>query len=142
MQMMLIPLKDRHWYQEGETPKPTRTADRGSGHTVVTEQTASGSGVQSVQLSIDQEKWLPVLEIWSSMPAEQRTDAGEGVKILGRWHEMAGRTGVAIMEATDAAAIHRYLGQWNPHMDMDVSPVLDDEESVKAAKEILKVQAG
>ena len=95
-----------------------------------------------VSWAIDQDKWLPVLEIWSSMTPEQQKDAGEGVKILGRWHEMAGRTGVAIVEASDAAAIHGYLGQWNPHMDMDVSPVLDDEESAKAARAILDSQGG
>ena len=42
-----------------------------------------------------------------------------------------------ICEATDLAALHRYLGQWNPAMDMDVAPVLDDEESAAAAKAIL-----
>ena len=95
-----------------------------------------------VSWAIDQDKWLPVLEIWSSMTPEQQMDAGEGVKILGRWHEMTGRTGVAIIEATDAGAVHRYLGQWNPHMDMDVSPVLDDAECTKAAKAILAAHAG
>lgn len=95
-----------------------------------------------VSWAIDQDKWLPVLEIFSSMTPEQQMAAGEGVKILGRWHEMTGRTGVAIIEARDAAAVHTYLGQWNPHMDMDVSPVLDDAECTKTAKAILKAHAG
>ena len=91
-----------------------------------------------VTWSIDQDKWIPVLEKWDSMTNEQRADAGEGVKILGRWHELTSRTGVAILEASDAAAVHRYLCQWNPHMDMDVAPVLDDEECTKAIRAILK----
>ena len=95
-----------------------------------------------VTWSIDQDKWIPVLEKWDSMTNEQRADAGEGVKILGRWHELTSRTGVAIIEASDAAAIMSYLGQWNPHMDMDVSPVLDDAECTKAAKAILAAHAG
>ena len=95
-----------------------------------------------VNWSIDQEKWLPVLQKWTSMTPEQRADAGEGVKILGRWHDLNGRTGVGILEASDVAAVARYLGQWNPHMDLDVSPVLDDEESAKAGKAILASQGG
>ena len=94
-----------------------------------------------VTWSIDQDKWIPVLQKWDSMTNEQRADAGEGVKIIGRWHELTSRTGVAILEASDAAAVHRYLCQWNPHMDMDVAPVLDDEECTKAIRAILEDQA-
>lgn len=94
-----------------------------------------------VDYAIDQDKWLPVLEIWSSMTPEQRADAGEGVTLIGRWHDMGGRTGVAIMEAADAAALTRYLTVWNPHMDLDVAPVLDDEESAALAQEIVALHA-
>jgi hypothetical protein len=55
-----------------------------------------------VNWCIDQEKWIPVLEKWTSMTPEQRADAGEGVKILGRWHDLVSRTGVAILEAAGA----------------------------------------
>jgi hypothetical protein len=71
------------------------------------------------------------------MTPEQRADVGKGVKMIGRWHDLAGRQGVAIMEATDLAALNRYLGQWNPFMDMDVAPVLDDEESAAAARSMV-----
>ena len=95
-----------------------------------------------VEWAIDQDKWLPVLEIWSSMTPEQRADAGEGARILGRWHDLAARTGVAIIEADNAAALARYLTLWNPHMDLDVAPVVDDEESAALAKEVLLAAAG
>ena len=39
------------------------------------------------------------------------------------------RTGVAMFEATDLMAFHRYIGQWNPSLDIEVAPVLDDEET-------------
>jgi hypothetical protein len=93
-----------------------------------------------VHWSIDQDKWLPVLEKWSSMTRAERADAGKGVKIVGRWHDLANRSGVLILEASDLAAITRYLGQWNPHLDLDIAPVLDDEESARAAKAILAGQ--
>jgi hypothetical protein len=41
---------------------------------------------------------------------------------------MSGRTGVAIVESDDRAAVHRWIGQWNPYMDIDLTPVVDDEE--------------
>lgn len=91
-----------------------------------------------VSWSVDQDKWIPILEKFGSMTPEQQADAGEGVRIIGRWHEMTSRTGVAILEASDAAAVHRYLCQWNPHMDIDVSPVLDDEECTATIKVILR----
>ena len=95
-----------------------------------------------VTWSIDQDKWIPILEKWNSMTPEQLADAGEGVTLVGRWHELTSRTGVAIVEASDAIAVHRYLNQWNPHMDMDVAPVLDDDECTAAIKVILQDHAG
>jgi hypothetical protein len=91
-----------------------------------------------VNWSIDQENWLPILEKWSSMTAAERADGGPGVTIVGRWHDMASRTGVAILEATDAAAVTRYICQWNPVMDIICAPCLDDEESAAAGKAILE----
>jgi hypothetical protein len=90
-----------------------------------------------VNWSIDQDKWLPILKKWSAMTPKERADVGKGVRMIGRWHDLAGRQGVAIMEATDLAALNRYLGQWNPFMEMDVAPVLDDEESAKVAKSMV-----
>ncbi len=90
-----------------------------------------------VSWSVDQDKWLPILKKWASMTPEERADGGEGVKIIGRWHDTASRTGVAICEATDLMALHRYLGQWNPSMDMEVAPVLDDEETAALAQALI-----
>ena len=90
-----------------------------------------------VTWSINEEQWLPILEVFSSMTPEQRADVGDGVKMIGRWHDTNSRSGVAIMETTDLAALNRYLGQWNPFMDLDVSPVLDDEETAALAKDVL-----
>jgi hypothetical protein len=86
---------------------------------------------------IDQDKWLPVLKNWTSMSPQERADAGEGVKIIGRWLDMAGRTGVLILESNDFAAVTRYVGRWNPYMDIDFTPVVDDEESAAIARTIL-----
>jgi hypothetical protein len=87
--------------------------------------------------SIEQDKWLPVLKKWSSMTPQERANMGSGVKMIGRWHDLARRKGVGVWEATDLAALHRYLGQWNPFMDVDIAPVLDDEESAAVGKTIV-----
>lgn len=50
---------------------------------------------------------------------------------------MAGRTGVLVVESNDLAAVHRYIGQWNPYMDIDLTPVADDEESAAIARQII-----
>jgi len=71
------------------------------------------------------------------MTPEERAEVGSGVKLIGRWHDMAARKGFCILEATDLGALTHYLGQWNPHMDLDMAPALDDEESAAAAKSIL-----
>jgi hypothetical protein len=87
--------------------------------------------------SIQQDKWLPILKKWSSMTPQERANAGDGVKIIGRWHDVAARTGVLIMESNSLAAVQRYAGQWNPYMDIELAPVLDDEESAAVGKQIV-----
>lgn len=90
--------------------------------------------------SIEQDKWIPILQKWASMTPEERADAGDGVTIIGRWHDTAARRGVAIIEATDLAALQLYMGQWNPFMDIDIAPVLDDEESAAVARSLVSGQ--
>ena len=90
-----------------------------------------------VTWSIHEEQWLPILEVFSSMTPEQRADVGDSVKMIGRWHETTSKTGVAIMETTDLAALNRYLNRWNPFMEVEVVPVLDDEEPAALAKDVI-----
>jgi hypothetical protein len=71
------------------------------------------------------------------MTPEQRADVGDSVKMIGRWHETTSKTGVAIMETMDLAALNRYLGQWNAFMKIEVAPVLDDEEAATLLKGVL-----
>jgi len=86
---------------------------------------------------IPEDKWLPVLKKWVSMSPQERANTGDGVKMIGRWLDMAGRTGVLIVESNDLAAVHRYIGQWNPYMDIDLTPVVDDEESAAISRQII-----
>jgi hypothetical protein len=87
--------------------------------------------------SIPQENWLPVLKKFTSMSSAEQKNAGEGVTIIGRWHDVAARAGVAILEANDLAAVQRYIGQWNPYMKISLAPVLDDGEATAVYQLIL-----
>jgi hypothetical protein len=66
----------------------------------------------------------------------------DSMKFMVRRHDTAARGGVAIFEATELAALNRYLGQWNPYMDMKIAPVLDDEESAAVGKNVVADHGG
>ena len=57
--------------------------------------------------------FLTVAKTWGAMTAQERASAGEGVKKLGHWHDIVGRAGVVIVEASDLAAVARWAGGWN-----------------------------
>ena len=88
---------------------------------------------------VHEDKREEVLKVWSSLSPEERGDAGPGVTIIGRWHNLVEMTGVAIVETESAAALSAYLLKWNPYMDMDIAPVLDDEESAAVGKAALGI---
>ena len=67
------------------------------------------------------------------MSPQERANAGDRVKIVGRWADMSVRAGVAIFESDDLAAVQRYAGQWNPYLDITLVPVHENEESAPAA---------
>ena len=90
-----------------------------------------------VNWRLHDDKRIAVLETWAALTPAERADVGDGVKLIGRWHDLAAGVGVLIAETNDIAALHRYLGQWIPVLDLDVVPVLDDEESAAVAKQIL-----
>lgn len=91
-----------------------------------------------VKWKIAQEKWIPVLKTWTSMTPNQRADVGASVRMIGRWHDVAARQGVLILESNDLASVQKYVGKWNPHMDIEVTPVFDDEESVPVCLSIIE----
>jgi len=90
-----------------------------------------------VNWEVHPDKRREITELWVSMTPEQRADAGTGVKMIGRWHNEVEMTGVAIVESDSCAALSTYLLQWNSFMDMDIAPVLDDEESAAVGKAAL-----
>ncbi|MGO4391301.1 DUF3303 domain-containing protein [Variovorax sp. M-6] len=54
--------------------------------------------------------------------------APQGVKMLGRWHDVANGTGFAISEADDASAMARWALEWTDLMELEIHPALNDEQ--------------
>ena len=79
---------------------------------------------------VHEDKRHDALNGFSQMTEEDdRADLGDGVRLIGRWHDVVGFTGVAIAESDSLHAISNWLLNWNAILDVDVTPVLDDEET-------------
>lgn len=52
----------------------------------------------------------------------------EGVKMVGRWHDVAGGRGFNIAETDDATAIAKWCQQWADLLDFEIVPVMTDKQ--------------
>ena len=59
-------------------------------------------------------------------PADDVSDAGIGVTIVGRWHAVGSGSGVLIAETDDAAALTSFMVNWAGLCDITITPVTDD----------------
>jgi len=85
------------------------------------------------------EKRQDALKGFSAMTAEDdKKDMGPNIRLIGRWHDVAGGAGVAIFESDDPVAVANWALNWNPILDATVVPVLDDEETRKLGKSRIK----
>ena len=69
--------------------------------------------------------------------ADDETDH-PGVTVIGRWHDVATGTGVAICESDDAAAVQGWGLNWNGALDIEVRAVLNDQE----ARDVIRNRLG
>ena len=78
---------------------------------------------------IHEDKRHEALQGFSSMtPEDDAADLGN-VRLIGRWHDVVGFTGVAVCESDSAADVTNWLLNWNAILDAEVTPVLDDDET-------------
>ncbi len=91
-----------------------------------------------VTWKVHEDKRHEALKTFSAMSdADDSRDLGD-VKLIGRWHDVIGFTGVAIAETDDPAALSDWLLNWNHVIDVQSVPVLDDNE----ARELGRKRAG
>ena len=62
-------------------------------------------------------------------PEDDLKDAGEHIKIVGRWHRLDGCSGVCICETDNAMALNSWMLNWSPICDISVVPVVNDADA-------------
>ena len=62
-------------------------------------------------------------------PADDLKDAGEHIKVHGRWHTLGGTGGTCICECDDASHINSWMLNWSPICEISVVPVVVDAEA-------------
>jgi len=81
------------------------------------------------------EKRHEALKAFSQMTsADEAKDRGSEIKLIGRWHDFSGHTGVAVCEAVDARALAAWALNWTNILDLETIPVLDDDEARAVGK--------
>ncbi|HLY71923.1 MAG TPA: DUF3303 family protein [Puia sp.] len=84
---------------------------------------------------VQSDKRHEVLKAFSHMTGEDdKKDAGEKITLIGRWHNAASGTGVAVCETDDAKALFAWSLNWNAVLNLKVEPVIDDEEAREIGK--------
>ncbi|MGF1715276.1 DUF3303 domain-containing protein [Photobacterium chitinilyticum] len=87
---------------------------------------------------LHQGKLHPTLAHFSQLSEEQdQAMMGEHIKMIGRWHDLASGTGVAICESDSIEAISAYALKWNSDMDISVQAVVDDEQAKTLGSQLL-----
>jgi hypothetical protein len=68
-------------------------------------------------------------QFFKMTPEQDAADRGSRIKQIGRWHDLARGRGVVICESDSAEAVASWALNWNSLLDVDVVPVLDDNET-------------
>ncbi len=82
-----------------------------------------------VTWKVHEDKRHDALKTFSAMSDEDDSRDLGGVRLIGRWHDVIGFTGVAIAETDDPKALSEWLLNWNSVIDVQSVPVLDDNET-------------
>ena len=85
---------------------------------------------------------MQFMTTWTFKPEHNSQAAGRfketgglapaGVKMIGRWHDVAGGRGFALAEADDPVAMSKWCRQWADLLSFEIVPVLTDEQLAKA----------
>jgi Domain of unknown function (DUF3303) len=90
-----------------------------------------------VQWRVHEDKRHEALKAFSGI-ASNNDEPGLGdLNLIGRWHDVIGFTGVAIVETDDPKALSTWLLNWNGIIDIEAVPVFDDDETRAIGREFL-----
>ena len=80
-----------------------------------------------ISWSIAQASRVDCWNVFGNMtPADDLKDAGDKIKVLGRWHRLSGAGGVCVCETDDHAALNSWMLNWSPICEISVEPMVDD----------------
>ena len=83
-----------------------------------------------IQFSIEAPSRAACIAAFAAMTADDdRKDAGDGVRIVGRWSAVGESAGYCICDAATARALNAWLLNWSTMATMRVTPVVDDNEA-------------
>jgi len=83
-----------------------------------------------VSFALHEGKLHDTLKTFAAMSTEEEQALmGDKLKLVGRWHDLASGSGVGIYETEDASALMKYALAWNETMDIEITPVVDDDEA-------------
>ncbi len=88
-----------------------------------------------VTWKVHEDKRHEALKTFSAMSDDDDSRDLGGVRLIGRWHDIIGFTGVAIAETDDPKALSDWLLNWNGVIDVQSVPVLDDNETRELGRE-------
>ena len=88
-----------------------------------------------VSWSIPTEKRVECWNTFGKMtPDDDLVDAGEGIRMVGRWHHLGGAGGVCVAECSDHELLNSWMLNWSPICEISVSPIVDDASARKSIK--------
>lgn len=80
-----------------------------------------------ISWSINSENRVACWNAFGNMtPADDLKDAGDNIKVVGRWHNMGGGGGVCIADCNNAADLNSWMLNWSPICEISAVPVVDD----------------
>jgi hypothetical protein len=82
-----------------------------------------------VQWRVHDDKRHEALSAFSEMDSVDDEPGLSDLNLIGRWHDVIGFTGVAIVETDDPMVLSKWLLNWNKFIDIEAIPVFDDDEA-------------
>ena len=82
-----------------------------------------------VQWRVHEDKRHEALAAFSGMGSAENEPGLSDLNLIGRWHDVIGFTGVAIVETDDPKVLSMWLLNWNKFIDIEAIPVFDDDET-------------
>jgi len=88
-----------------------------------------------VQWRVHEDKRHEALKAFTAVGSNDNEPGLGNLNLIGRWHDVIGFTGVAIVETDDPKALSTWLLNWNGIIDIEAVPVFDDDETRAIGRE-------